>query len=1078
MRAILTVTFLVALLGFDIQAQKVDISKLEGIKSRAIGPAGMSGRVTSIDVVLQDTDIIYAGTASGGLWKSTSGGIDWKPIFDDQKVASVGAITIQQSNPDVIWVGTGEGNPRNSITGGYGVYKSLDAGKTWKLVGLEGTRNVHRIIIHKDDPNTVYVAAIGSPWGEHPERGVFRTKDGGNTWEKILFVDNKTGAADLVVDPVNPNKMIAAMWQHRRTPYNFKSGGPGSGIYITVDGGDNWKKLGEDDGLPKGDLGRVGLAIAPSKPSRVYALVESKKNAFYRSEDGGYSWKKINDKGEIGNRPFYYSDIYVDSKNENRIYSLFSIVNMSEDGGESWSTLLPYSHVHPDHHAWWIHPEDPNFIIDGNDGGLNITRDGGKTWRFIENLPVGQFYHVAVDMEFPYNVYGGMQDNGSWAGPAYVLKTQGIRNSYWQEVLFGDGFDVSPDPDDSRYGYAMSQGGNVARYDRVTGNSTTVRPTHPDPDMRLRFNWNAPLAQDPFDNATIYYGSQFVHKSTDKGRTWEIISPDLTTNDPNKQKQHMSGGLTIDATGAENYTTIVSIEPSSVQNGVIWAGTDDGNVQISRNGGASWQKITIPGMPTNGWVPQIRASKFDAGEAFVVVNNYRNFDFKPYLFYTSDYGATWRSLVNEQKVWGYCLSLVQDPVERNLLFLGTEYGLYFSIDGGSNWNHWTNDYPTVSTMDLVIHPREHDLVIGTFGRAFYVMDDIRPLRELASEGVGLLDKKLHLFQPPTGYQTETQQPAGTRFAADATFQGENRMRGAMISYYINREEKESAPVQQNTNRRRRGRNSPPAQMTDTTVKAKVDYDSITLEVYKNDGTRIRTRKWKTPEKDGLHRTAWFMDEKGVRRPSRGGGRGRFGGRGEPGGTFALPGEYTLVMSFGDQKDTTVLEVKMDPRLDINMNDVRAKYDMLKSLESDVELAASAARRLSESLKIVNDYESELKGKKGNEFKSGRDLVKSVKDSITSLQDEMFGRQSRGQASPRDPNPNLSRYLSNAYRYIRSGYHAPGETEERVYGHFGGELETMIDKVNEFYSTVWPEFRSEIEKLDLSPFKDYEPLQKN
>ena len=494
----------------------------------------MSGRITTIDVVNDQPDIMYVGTASGGIWKSTSGGIKWEPIFDDQVTASIGAIAIQQSNPSVIWAGTGEGNPRNSLNGGYGIFKSLDGGKTWKSMGLELTRHIHRIVIDPTNPDIVYVAAIGSPWGEHPERGVFKTIDGGETWKKILFSNNKSGASELVMDPKNPNKLIAALWEHKRDPWFFKSGGEGSGLYITYDGGENWKKLTEKEGLPKGDLGRIGVTISASKPDIIYALIEAKKNALYKSMDGGANWIKINDKKDIGNRPFYYSDIRVDPNNENRLYSIFTYVNVSEDGGKNFSQLMPAygssNGIHPDHHAFWIHPTNSSFMIDGNDGGLNITKDGGKTWRFVGNIPVAQFYHINVDNDFPYNVYGGMQDNGSWKGPAYVLKDQGIRNSYWQEVSFGDGFDIIADPDNSRYGWSLSQQGFLMRYDTQTGNNYIVRPTHEDPNVKLRFNWNTGINIDPFDKNTIYCGSQFVHKSTDKGLTWSIISPDLTTN--------------------------------------------------------------------------------------------------------------------------------------------------------------------------------------------------------------------------------------------------------------------------------------------------------------------------------------------------------------------------------------------------------------------------------------------------------------------------------------------------------------------------------------------------------------------
>lgn len=528
-------------------------------------------------------------------------------------------------------------------------------------------------------------------------------------------------------------------------------------------------------------------------------MVESKKNALYKSEDGGAKWTKINDKDEIGDRPFYYWEIYVDTKNENRLYTIFSRVNVSEDGGKSFRQLLPYFGVHPDHHAWWIHPEDPSFMIDGNDGGLNITRDMGKTWVFAENIPVGQFYHVSVDNDHPYNVYGGLQDNGSWGGPAYVWRNGGIRNSYWQEVLFGDGFDVLPDPDDSRYGFAMSQGGNVRQYDMETGSTKNIKPTHPDADEKVRFNWNAAIAGDPFSKSTLYYGSQYVHKSSDKGNTWEIISPDLSTNNPEKQKQHESGGLTMDATGAENHCTILAIAPSPAKQGVIWVGTDDGNLQLTQDGGKTWTNVSssITGMPKNAWIPQIQPSAKNAGEVLVIVNNYRQFDYKPYLFRTRDFGKTWESLINISQIGenNYTLSVAQDPIEPRLMFLGCENGLFVSIDEGKNWTKWTNEFPAgVPVMDMVIHPREYDLVLGTFGRAFYVLDDIRPLRDLAKSS-SKLNTTAGIFTPPIGYQVSIQQPAGPRFEANAIYSGENRPNGALITYVINKpEEKKEQPA--------------------------------------------------------------------------------------------------------------------------------------------------------------------------------------------------------------------------------------------------------------------------------------------
>ncbi|MEM6380226.1 MAG: hypothetical protein AAF705_18690, partial [Bacteroidota bacterium] len=639
------------------------------------------------------------------------------------------------------------------------------------------------------------------------------------------------------------------------------------------------------DGLPKGELGRIGLAVAPSRPNVVYALIESKKNALYRSDDGGFKWKKINDKSNIGNRPFYYSEIYVDPVNENRVYSIFTYVNVSVDGGKSFSQLMPAygadNGVHPDHHAWYIHPNDPNFMIDGNDGGLNITRDRGETWRFVENLPVGQFYHIAVDNETPYNVYGGMQDNGSWAGPAYVWKAQGIRNHYWQEVSFGDGFDVLPDPRDSRYGISTAQQGYASIYDRETGYNESVRPTYPDGDVELRFNWNVGMSRDPQSPSTVYFGSQFVHKSVDGGQNWEIISPDLTTNDPEKQMQGESGGLTMDATGAENYCTIIVIEPSSLNSDVLWVGTDDGNVQISRNGGDSWTNVSgnLPGLPRGTWITQIKSSNKNEGEALLVANDYRRFNYEPYAYRTKNYGQSWERIVDANDVISYTLSIVEDPIESRLLFLGTDDGLYVSIDAGASWTKWdTEGFPTTNAYDLIIHPEEHDLVIGTFGRAIWIMDDIRPLREIAKNGASTLSKTLKVYTPPTAYAAATQQPKGSRFGGDALYNGENRPSGAMITYSINRpeEEKKEKEVEEKKGKKKKKTEKEKEAKSDDS-KDKVSYDSLIVEIFKGDEL-IRTLKSKAPKENGIHKTFWYMNEKGTNYMSR---RNRSGNR-EPG----------------------------------------------------------------------------------------------------------------------------------------------------------------------------------------------------
>jgi photosystem II stability/assembly factor-like uncharacterized protein len=1043
-----------------IHAQKLSMDLLKDMTPRNIGPGGMSGRVTAIDVVNDNPDIMYVGTASGGLWKTTGGGIKWDPVFEKEYTGSIGAVAIQQSNPSVIWVGTGEGNPRNSLNGGYGVYKSLDAGRTWQSMGLENTRHIHRIIIDPTNPNVVYVGAIGSPWGEHPERGVFKTIDGGKTWHKVLFVNNKTGVADMVMDPSNPNKLIVAMWEHKRDPWFFNSGGEGSGLYITHNGGETWEKRTDADGLPKGKLGRMGIAIARNKPNIIYALIESEKNALYKSEDGGFKWKKINDKDDIGNRPFYYSEIYVDPKNENRVYSVFTYINVSQDGGKNFEQLMPAygvdNGVHPDHHAWWIHPENGNFMIDGNDGGMNITKDGGKTWRFIGNIPVAQFYHIAVDNEFPYNVYGGLQDNGSWRGPAYVWRAQGIRNSYWQEISFGDGFDVVPDRDNSQFGWTMSQEGYVSRYDWVTGNNYMVRPTHPDSKVRLRFNWNSAINLDPFNSSVLYFGSQFVHKSMDKGLTWEVISPDLTTNDPEKQKQDDSGGLTMDATGAENHTTILVIEPSPLEQNMLWVGTDDGKIHYTQNGGQNWTDVSknIKGLPVGSWVTQIKASNKNKGEALLVANDYRRFNYTPYAFRTKDYGKTWERIVDANDVKSYALSILEDPVEKNLLFLGTDDGLYVSIDAGVNWTKWTQGFPTVSVKDLVIHPREHDLVIGTFGRAVWILDDIRPLREIAKNNK-VLDEGIKLFAPPTAYQSAYQQPTGSRFGADALYNGENRDFGAHLSYYFKKKEE---PKKEENEKEKDA---------EDTIKSKgPSKDSLYLKFYSGNQL-IRTLKRKIPDSSGIYHWSWFMDEAGVDRPSRK-IRER---KNEPGGVSVKPGNYRVELNYMEQVSASSIEVKSDPRIEVTQRAIDESYAMGKNLEKLTRTVADAVEQLVESKKSLEDYNKRLKeldeDKNKGLIKDGKEKIKKI-DSLLAF---YIGKEDSRQGITSYPEPTVMDRINNASYYVSSRPNGMTATEERLYKQAKDALQKAIQNTNEFFNSEWPEYQTKVKGVEISSFKE-------
>lgn len=1068
--------------------QKVDMDIFKNMKARAVGPAGMSGRITAIDVVESNPEIIYAGAASGGLWRSTGGGLNWEPLFDDEVVQGIGAIAINQKNPDVIWVGTGEGNPRNSVSSGYGVYRSIDGGDTWELMGLEKTRNIHRIYIHPEDANTVYVGAIGSPWGEHEERGLYRTTDGGKTWDKILYTNNLTGVADMVADPSNPNKIFVAMWEHKRWPWTFKSGGEGSGLYVTYDGGDSWKNIQGEGGLPKGNYGRIGLAISRSNPDYIYAMVESKSNGLYRSTDGGKKWDLRAASSKVpnaGDRPFYYSSIYVDPANENRVYSLYSRVSMSEDGGKSFEVILPYYGVHPDHHAFWIHPNDPSFIVDGNDGGLNISRDRGKTWRFTEKLPVGQFYHINVDNEFPYNLYGGMQDNGSWVGPSYVFNYAGIRNHDWQEISFGDGFDVAPIPGDSRYGYTMSQQGNVSRYDKVSGYNKTVRPTAPDTATELRFNWNAPVAVDPHNQNGVFYGSQFLHYSANRGDDWKIISPDLTTNDPEKQQQDESGGLTLDATGAENHTTTLAIAPSPVDANVIWVGTDDGNVQVTQDKGESWTNVAnnLPGLPSGSWIPQVRASTYSAGEAWVIANNYRRNDWSAYAYHTSDYGQTWTRIADDNQVFGYTLSILQDPIEPNLVFLGTENGLYVSFDKAQSWNKWTHGYPSASTMDLALQEREHDLAIGTFGRAFYVLDDIRPLREFATRGFETAkNSDIILFDMNDAYQMTYRQPAGMRFPADGgPFEGENKYFGtATAKFWIRDDKQKEAPKEEDKKKRKKKKKEDDNEKDEAVKKLP---SKIKMTVLNSSEDTIRTRS-ASVKKGEINSIEWDLRRRNPYPTVGNTGRNRFGGNNnsrnrEQAAGRALPGEYRVVLEYGSYTLETMVKVHSDPRIVFSMSDLEAKI----SFEDEVLMYSQTFSKLTDRAKKANEImekvEAQMKGvekEKTKELKATLDSTKSAFDEVRRVTIG-FPRPTGIQGIYRSFTPNAGTWFSQARRYTTSRLTAPGENEKELLENGKMMLNEAIEIVNDFFANDWPKFVEVYNNADLGYFKDFsEPIK--
>lgn len=1074
------------------RAQPLPASIFKQMKARSIGPAVMGGRITAIDAVVNNPDIVYVGAASGGVWKSENAGGTWKPVFDDQPTINIGSIAIQQSNPNVVWVGTGEGNPRNSVNMGGGIFKSIDGGLTWKLMGLEKTLNIHRIIIDPLNPEVIYAGAIGFPFGEHSERGVFKSTNGGQSWEKILYTNEKSGVAEMVMDPTNPGKLLVAMWQHRRTPWDFTSGGPGSGLYMTYDGGKTWKKKGEADGLPKGDFGRLGLAISRSSPNKIYALVEATKNGLYRSDDGGEKWTLVTDDPAVAvDRPFYYNEIYVDPKVDTRIYKLSAPLSVSEDGGKTFKPLATPDQVHSDHHAFWIHPTNTNLIIEGNDGGLGISRDHGKTWSNPEFIPVGQFYHVNVDNEVPYNVYGGLQDNGSWMGPAYTFYTGGIRNSHWQALNLADGFDVIPDPEDSRYGYCMSQGGNVIHYDKLTGGSSFVKPIVGDLNTRLRFNWNAGFAQDPFDKKTFYGGSQFLHKSPDKGLSWETISPDLTLNDPAHQKQDDSGGLTIDATQAENHNSILTISPSALQKGVIWVGTDDGNVQLTRDGGKTWTNLSsrIPGLPKEAWIAQITASRHKAGEAFVVSNSYRmGTDMAPYIYRTTDFGQTWTRIMSEKDAKGYALCFLQDPVEPHLMFAGTEHGLWVSIDGGKTWTQWSSGVPAAApTMDLAIQEREADLAIATFGRSIYILDNIRPLRKLAATSGKLLDEPLVAFEPSTAYLAVYRGPQGYGKDAEALYQGENRPAGATLPVYLKPKKLTAAPkpaVPSALAKKAKKPTvsikpdesnpivvNPPAATTPASTTARAKADSVIVQIYDEANKLVRTLKQAPDTALGMQRITWDLTETPIILPSAGGRRGR----GAPAGLLAMPGRYKLVAAYLDAKDSTFLMVESDPRAPYEKEAALARRALNERLNKNIRQLTELTKRIQEADDAVEGVKNRLKDKKGTEYDELRKFSISIQDSLKKEREGVVGKRTERQGLGSVYMITPISKIQEAGSYINRRTEMPTKTETQLVDQAEMLSKETVMKVNQFFSKQWADYYKKVQATPLDPLKEYSPL---
>ncbi|MCA0959225.1 hypothetical protein LCL86_09245 [Muricauda ruestringensis] len=765
-------------LGYAQTLDDIDGKALFGdLSARHIGPALMSGRINDMEAHPTNSRIVYAGTAGGGVWKSNDAGTTFNPIFDDY-CQSIGAVALDPNDPDkTIYVGTGETWTRNSVSVGDGLYKTTDGGANWNKIGFEKSERIANIIVNPNNSQEIYVGVLGALWGDSEERGVFKSSDGGATWEKLLYVDPKTGCADLAMDPTDPNVLYASMWEFRRTGWSFESGGDKSALYKSTDGGKTWNKI--HNGFPKGKLGRLAIAIAPSNPKVLYTVIEAEKDerkGLYRSNDAGASWEQLNNDFGITVRPFYFSRIVVDPQNEDVVVKGGLSGSISRDGGKTFKNL---GNMHSDIHDIVFSIKDSDIMYVGTDGGVYRTWDGGTTMEIVENLPLSQFYHISVDDAEPYNIYGGLQDNGSWWGPS--SSPGGVEARDWNSVGAGDGFRVLKHPTKPIIYSEMQGAENVWRIDTERQLTKTIQPLPASEDQKLRWNWNAPMAISTHQPDRFYMGSQYLHKSEDMGDTWQIISPDLTTNDPAKQNQEDSGGLSMDNSGAENHTTIFTIAESAVDENVIWVGTDDGNVQVTQDGGKTWTNTVanIPGLPKNTWCYHIEASVFDKGTAYAVFDGHTMNDMTPYAYKTTDFGKTWTSVISDDVV-GFARNIQEDYENPDLLFLGTEFGLYITMDGGKNWKKFTNNMPSVAVHYIELHKKTNDLVMGTHGRGVIIIDDISPLRSINND---VLTKNLHFFDTPDTQISETSSFGGN-FGAETQFVGYSKTKDVQIKYYL------------------------------------------------------------------------------------------------------------------------------------------------------------------------------------------------------------------------------------------------------------------------------------------------------
>jgi photosystem II stability/assembly factor-like uncharacterized protein len=902
--------------------------QLKGLEFRSIGPAIMGGRIDDFAVVESDPSVFYVGTASGGVFKTTNNGTTFVPVFDDEEVSSIGDLALAPSDPQILYVGTGEANNRQSSSWGSGVYRTLDGGKTWQHVGLEDTQHIGRIVVDPRNPDVAYVAALGHLWGPNKERGLYKTTDGGRTWTNTKFVDEDTGFVDVAMDPQSPHTLYAASYQRRRTAFGFNGGGPGSGLWKTIDGGGTWARLTK--GLPEGEMGRIGVCVYRKDPRIVYALIEhEKEGGIYRSEDRGESWTKVS---STNPRPSYYSQVAVDPNNDRRIWVLGAPMYYSEDGGKTFKTDW-VEEIHGDFHTIWIDPASSDHMLLGSDGGIHLSYDRGRTWDFLNTIPLAQFYEVAVDDQRPYHVYGGLQDNGSWSAPSRTLFDRGISNDEWVRIGGGDGFYAVPDPTDPDIVYTESQDGNVQRLHRASGERRVIRPEPPEGE-KYRFNWDSPIVVSVHDPKTVYYGGNRLFGSHDRGDTWTLISPDLTgTDDAQRDQMPIFGKKAKDLLsrndGVVHFGTITTVAESPSRAGILWVGTDDGNLQVSKDGGSTWTNVTahVPGVPKGTYVSRVEASRTGEGAAYVSFDGHRSNDFAAYLFFTADFGQTFRSVSANLPAGGTISVVREHPRDPDVLLVGTERGLWVSWDrGGSFTRVHGKTVPTVPVDDIQIQEREGDLVLGTHGRGVYILDDAGPLVELDSA----LGEALHLFpiRPATEWRLANHKgDTGHEF-----FVAKNPEEGALLTYWL---------------------------LTNPGEKEKV---KITV----TDAAGALVRELDGPKEAGLNRTSWDLRYERPVKPEP--GEPSFLRRAR--GPWVLPGRYTVKVAVGDREASQTVTVEEDPRLTASDADRRAWHDAVMEA-GQLWARADAADKVGKSLK-----------KQLGELKDSLAKKKDVPESVT------------------------------------------------------------------------------------------------